>query len=249
MPINSAFVSSFFTISNNFGDALAPWLIEKISKKPVAYVPSTADVEHFICGGSVLNHAGKRSVVWGAGIATITDGVNEEAELRAVRGPISRARALSCRTKCPPVYGEPALLLPRVWKPEVEQTHTLGIVPHYVDYFRVNTWWLGQYKIINVLAPIESVIREILSCKKIISSSLHGIVVAHAYGIPAAWAQFGDSIGGDNTKYRDYFASLGIEVDYPCNMRQGEMKIPDYYEAGNLEALRKRLWDACPFLP
>lgn len=247
MPINSPFLSSFWTMSSNFGDVLGPWLTRAISKKPVVYVESKADLEHFVCGGSILNWAGPKAVVWGAGLGTMTDGVGP-CNIRAVRGPFSRQRALSCGALCPRIYGEPALLLPRFYKPCSTPTG-LGIVPHYVDQYRVNSWWLGQYKIIDVLQPVEKVIDEIVSCNKIISSSLHGLIVAHAYGIPAAWAKFSDSIGGDGIKYHDYLASVGVEVDGPCDMRNGEMKVPEFTEAKGLEGLTRRLWDSCPFLP
>jgi len=59
--------------------------------------------------------------------------------------------------------------------------------------------------------PLE-VARQIASCTKIVSSSLHGIIAAHAYGIPAAWVQFSDKLSGDGIKFADHFASVGSEL-------------------------------------
>ena len=52
----------------------------------------------------------------------------------AVRGPLTRQRMLSLSIDCPPVYGDPALLVPLVHPRRSETTRRkLGIVPHYKD--------------------------------------------------------------------------------------------------------------------
>lgn len=43
------------------------------------------------------------------------------------------------------------------------------------------------------------------------STSLHGIIVAHAYGIPALWIKRG-YIFTDGLKFNDYFASVEIPL-------------------------------------
>jgi len=45
----------------------------------------------------------------------------------------------------------------------------------------------------------------------VISSSLHGLIIAHAYNIPAIWVRLGNRLYGDNIKFRDYLLSVGIE--------------------------------------
>jgi len=59
--------------------------------------------------------------------------------------------------------------------------------------------------------PLE-VARQIASCRKIVSSSLHGIIAAHAYGIPAAWVEFSNQLAGDGIKFADHFASVSSEL-------------------------------------
>jgi hypothetical protein len=67
-------------------------------------------------------------------------------------------------------------------------------------------------KLIEVNRDVESVIDDILACENMASSSLHGIIEAHAYGISACWIErTGTGLIGDGTKFFDYFSSVGIE--------------------------------------
>ena len=244
-------VAAYWMLSDNFGDKLTPWLIEKIRGEKPAWVPPAFDAEHYMVCGSILNHANKHAMVWGTGLADLSDVVNCEARIFAVRGPLSRARALSCGAVCPPVYGDPALLLPRFHSAPVQKKHAVGLVPHYTDFYRVSS--REEYKglkIVNVFDSVENFADGIRACELVVSSSLHGIIVAHAYGIPAAWAAWGDSIGGDRgTKFRDYFMSQDLDIAEPVDRRVSyadvsaeSFTLPKKGWGVDLNAL----WGACP---
>ena len=79
--------------------------------------------------------------------------------------------------------------------------------------------------IIDVLNKPEIVIEQINSCKRTLSSSLHGIIVSHAYGIPSLWCKLGVTpLSGDNIKFEDYFSSVNItpykdlKLDFKANI-------------------------------
>ena len=68
---------------------------------------------------------------------------------------------------------------------------------------------------------IEAFLEEVLACEMIVSTSLHGVIVAHAYGIPAVWADFSEAatrIQGNHVKFLDYFASVGITDVTPFDL-------------------------------
>jgi hypothetical protein len=51
------------------------------------------------------------------------------------------------------------------------------------------------------------------SCRRIISSSLHGIIFAHAFDIPAAWVKISPRVIGDGFKFFDYYSSIGFQQE------------------------------------
>ncbi len=79
-----------------------------------------------------------------------------------------------------------------------------------MDYNDIVVDLNNEFCIINLADPnIENVINNILSCQYILSSSLHGLIVSHAYGIPAIYFKKG-YIFGDGSKFIDYFQSVDI---------------------------------------
>jgi len=200
----------------NYGDILSAFIVSKLSGREVVFYNAPASRKkllkknYLMAIGSILQYATARATVWGSGIISQTD-TPGASHYCAVRGPLSRKRILELGHSCPEVYGDPALLLPHIYAPEVPKKNALGIVPHYVDYEKVNATYGKSLPVIDLITDdFLKTTNEILSCKAIISSSLHGLIVAHAYGIPAIWVQFSDKLSGDNIKYADYFMSVGI---------------------------------------
>lgn len=155
---------------------------------------------------------GPYSIVFGSGIRDRKQRIMP-GRARFVRGPITRKRLLEVGGECPPIFGDPALLLSQYYRPRKTQSKIrLGIVPHYTEYDRLREMYDG-YKDVRVIdmgcGDIEEVVDQIVSCYSIVSSSLHGIIISNSYGIPVRWIKFSDNIYGDDTKYRDHFASIG----------------------------------------
>ena len=253
-------MSVFWAVSNNVGDAWVAYLYRKLTGKlPVWAKPQESG---YVLGGSVLNHAGPHTICWGAGLASLRDEVHPDADIRSFRGPLSRTIAMASGNMGPEIYGDSSMIAPdllstrRNGKPLRQPLHKLGVIPHYVDMQRTWAWHqdaqdTGGVKLINVFAPVEEFIEEVNSCTRIVSSSLHGLVFAHAYGIPALWVKISDSIGGDGSKYRDHLMAMGMDVYAPVDCRSG---FPTVGELCNrVDALgpvpefdRAPLWAAMP---
>ena len=66
----------------------------------------------------------------------------------------------------------------------------------------------------------HNVIDQIKSCENIISSSLHGLIVSDAYGIPNVWIKISDNINGGEFKFKDYFSGVKREYKPPIVMTE-----------------------------
>lgn len=246
-------LKSFFMMSLNFGDKLGPYLIEKITGRRPVFVPKESEDRYYVTCGSILNHAGPNSVVWGAGLGSLSDQVNSSADLKAVRGPFSGFRAGMCGNKDPKVYGDPAMLLAKFIPKSQHPKSYIGIVPHYVDQARADYFYgdKPEYKIVDILGPIEQVVEDITSCSLVVSTSLHGLVVADAYGIPNIHAVFDDNIGGDGMKFSDHKSSGGkLQISNPVDVRDGVYRPEKFWRkqpSDPMEFNSEPLWERCPF--
>lgn len=157
--------------------------------------------------GSVMSKVKEGDVVWGTGCMHGKP-YPCKAKFLAVRGPLTREMIVG--SEVPEIYGDPALLLPLIYNPQIAKTKKVGYIPHYVDKPSFH-----PSKIIDVALPWKEFINKVLECEYIISSSLHGIVIAEAYGIPAEWAEYSDKVIGKGFKFRDYLLGTGREAQGP----------------------------------
>jgi len=167
--------------------------------------------------GSILEHLPKdwRGVVAGAGKLHEKSVIDlPYARFLAVRGPLS-AKGLRRNV----VLADPALLADELVG-YADKEFDLGLVPHWTDTTLVKDPRFAKFnpKIIDVSADPLQVLREISRCKKIVTSSLHGAVVADSFMIPRRielaprMLTHAHQEGGD-FKWRDYHASLGMKFE------------------------------------
>lgn len=247
----------------NFGDELNPYLVGKISNKPIeriVKIPKFSFYKVNICIGSVINIAKWNCNVWGAGIIE-RNAIIHRSNFYAVRGPITQSRMLELGLKPPKAIGDPAILLPLYYEPKAKKRYKFGFIPHIIDldYFK-HKLLLPDTIIINFTKPnIEAIINDICSCEIIYSSSLHGLIVAHAYGIPCVWMQTKNKLFGDNIKFIDYFLSVGLsdnisaidmsEIDFQNMEKLSNIKNKIAHKVNEKILLQRQteLLDACPF--
>lgn len=198
----------------NFGDIITPFIIKKMSGYTATYSGHPFTKPTLLSTGSIINKATANTTVWGSGAMNAADAPSSDATYLAVRGPITRDLILKRGGKCPANYGDPALLLPHLYKFEKDEKYDIGIVPHYVDYNDIVTKYKNNknIKVINLLNADPTLpLKEMLQCRNLISSSLHGIIAAAAYGIPVSWVKFSDKLYGDGTKFMDFFQSIKVK--------------------------------------
>lgn len=197
--------------SINFGDKLSPYVVEKLTNEQTVYCDHVNDCNRLMITGSILSGGNlEKSIIWGNGFCFYQDPVYKPLEILAVRGPFTKSKFDASGIFCPDVFGDPGLLMPKLYNPKADKKYKYGIAAHIVDYEQAKSIFgeSPDFLVIDLRKSVEEVINDMLSCEKIFSSSLHGIIVPHAYGIPCAWVKFSDKIIGDGFKFHDYFQSV-----------------------------------------
>lgn len=171
----------YWQAKKNFGDLLGSLLIKKFTGLDSYW--SGIESANIVVVGSILEHipSNWNGVIAGAGKLHADTKLNfPKAKILALRGPLT-AKGLKGNF----VLGEPGLLADEL-VPESDKEYDLGLVPHWTDTKLENNPIFKKFnpKIIRVSDDPLKVISEIGKCKKIVSSSLHGIVLADAFNIP-----------------------------------------------------------------
>ena len=201
----------------NFGDYLSRVLVERIVNGPIrCFVKKSKDQPRKLLAiGSILYFANDGDILWGTGVNGKTMDRNQydfdSLSVRAVRGPIT-AQFLkdNFQIDCPEVYGDPGLLFPYFFpefKKKENPTREYIIVPHYTDS---QAFPRSEYEnVVYTHEPWYEIIEQILDSKFVIATSLHAIVIAEAYGIPARLLRVSDSRHNHLLKYHDYYQGTG----------------------------------------
>ena len=200
----------YYNMNNNFGDIITPYYLKKFCNINEYTFNFDVKSPKIISCGSIMRYCNNDTIVYGSGIRDINQSINK-GTIKIIRGPLTQKRLKDIGCYCPPTYGDPGLLLPIYYNPTITKKYKLGIIPHHIHYDIIKNKYnmMENINIINLLNDdIEIIINEILSCEKIISSSLHGLIVSDAYNIPNKWLNYDNMINGDGTKFYDYFMSV-----------------------------------------
>jgi pyruvyltransferase len=176
----------------NFGDELGAIILRKLGYDVRRVALAKADV---VLTGTILDMAETVNpgvTVIGAGAGYTHEAVHDFTTL-AVRGKLTNDTL-----KTNAVMGDLGLLASRLW-PKRPAKYNIGVVRHFVDKDK----YPYADIVINANEDPETVIRKISQCRVILSSSLHGLIVADSYGIPNMRIARDDVITG-NWKWLDY---------------------------------------------
>ena len=208
------------SLNGNFGDELSKYIMQKLinNEKYNLLYNNNNSLINIVCIGSYIHMAKNDSFIFGSGVRTpnnIERGHRyNNLNVCAVRGPFTKKFLEDRRIKVPEIYGDPALLLPKFYKPvKIEELKDkIGIVPHKSNYSKyINKIDTRKYYLINPTDKWENVINYIYSCKAILSSSLHGLICADAYNTPNVWLDEYKLQEGE-FKFYDYFASQNRKI-------------------------------------
>lgn len=161
--------------------------------------------------------------VWGTGFLRYPDKKENafyfpKMHFHCLRGKLSQNRVEAIIHKKLDVPLADGGLLAERWAGEQEKKYDIGIIPHFRerDHHLVKKMQESYDNsiVINLKEDPKTVVKTIASCKHILSSSLHGLIVSDSYHIPNMHIRLypmGERVQGDGFKFADYYSSYGLE--------------------------------------
>lgn len=194
---------------DNFGDLLGPHVVRQIVREAALRPSREQRPPEVAVVGSIMHMLPARTVVWGAGVngKHLQLPLPDSLDVRAVRGPLTRAYLAERGVAAPEVYGDPALLLDLdSIAPVAPETRPATQILHIANLNDGEAPKMPGTVTMAPTSPLAEIIRAIRDSKLVIGSSLHAIIIAEALGVPARAVV---SPSEPAFKYLDYYEGTG----------------------------------------
>lgn len=197
----------------NFGDLLGPDIVAALLGKPLE-LARAGDSDVLLGAGSIIDYCDKfsSSIVWGSGIDPHYGKAPQNMsriEFLAVRGPLTR----DFLKVDVPVLGDPGFLLPEIYPKTPSGGPVSVVVHHSTTRRRLRDFFFdpyrSKYRIIDPRRPWKAVVDEICESDFVFCQSLHGAIIAEAYGVPWAWWKGFHGMMA-TFKWHDFFGSISV---------------------------------------
>lgn len=234
-------------ILSNFGDELAPVLVEAATGRRVKWTPMP-DAEACVIG-SILDpfmRVNTHGLVAGAGFREFQAfPVADPTRILGVRGSTSAEMlGISHAT-----LGDPGIVAPEVYGIKPRRSLKPVIIPHYRSFACKQTrQWiatLSKYnaKVVSPSLRPRAVMEAISTASIVFTSSLHGLIIADSLGIPAVLTNFDSSDPEPSTKYKDYLSVFHTKPEWITMNRAVQIAkencIPDEVENSTYSRMLK----------
>lgn len=157
--------------------------------------------------------------VWGTGFICYkekdTPFYRKDMRFAAVRGQLSKARVekiLGHSLEIP--TGDAGILSSYLLTGNIKKKYKVGVIAHFKEQDEpVFQKLVNHYKnstCIDVRQHPSVVINQIAECECIISSSLHGLIIADSLEIPNIHVVVTDKLLGDGFKFDDYYSAYQL---------------------------------------
>lgn len=183
--------------------------------------------------------------------------IYKHVHIHALRGKLTLKRMESQLGKRLDVPTGDGGLLAQKWLgyfPEKE--YEVGIIPHFKEqHHPMVKALLENYDaaFIDLTQEPKKVVEEIGKCKYVISSSLHGMIVADSFHVPNIHITLANSMFGDGNKFADYLSAFDLS-HIPFDCAGGDMPTLKEIEANYkidpdvVEKKKEQLMDSFPKL-
>lgn len=248
---------------NNFGDLLGPVISHELLRRSGIGTDEQGQADHarpaqdkrpqarLATVGSILHFCRNGDTLWGTGRnGKISDRRHKftSLDVRAVRGPLTRDFLRGRGIDAPSLFGDPGILVGHLWdREQLAAGHRLRphrTVPNFHDFREVRDRMSAAT--LDPRGDLWDVIGGIAASSLIVGSSLHGIIVAESFGIPARLV-----LPRTETlfKYEDYYRGTGRRSFTPAPdvrtaLSWGGEPLPQYDPAPLIDAFPRELWSS-----
>ncbi len=234
-------------IDANLGDDISPVIVDwMLQKRGLSQGTPVKGTKFLTAVGSVLDIGLNDSTVWGSGLLKESFRAPiwpkyKRLDIRAVRGPRTAQMLRDRGYECPEVFGDPAILMPLIYQPErVEEPGGPLLVSHIFD----QAIFPGDALSMST-SDYESFVERISAASLVVTSSLHGIILAESYGTPAVLVR-SDRDDFSLHKYRDWYESTG-RTSFPVANDVSEALTLEPVGLPDLTAMQQELMDVFPY--
>lgn len=242
-------------VTYNLGDDLSPIIVEKVlESRGLSLDDCVLETKHLYAVGSILSMGYQNATIWGSGFLENLSMIRKffhhyplrRLDIRAVRGPYSRDLLIQLGHECPECYGDPVLLMPLFYEAVPNrEIDDFVIIPHFSKEKLYRSVYGDNVVISMITNDYKSVINRICSAKKVISSSLHGIILGEAYGVPTLFLR--DRPSNKDFKYLDYYSSTNRKkFSYADSIEQALIMDP-MNAPSNISDCQTQLLQSFPF--
>ncbi|MEM8696128.1 MAG: polysaccharide pyruvyl transferase family protein [Pseudomonadota bacterium] len=243
-PTTTLFAWSPKDGSRNFGDHLSHVIAEAVAaERGLTFHDEVSQPRRLLAIGSILHFAQDGDVIWGSGIngkIPLSRIAARSLDIRAVRGPLTRAHLQDKGFAVPEIFGDPALLARRYFGDRFPRLETRDyiVIPNLHDIALV----ADHPAFVSPLNGWNRCIEAICSARFVVASSLHGVIVAESFGVPARLVRLTDT--ESPFKYDDYAQGTGRDRLTPARSIDEALDMGPYPPA-QFDA--ERLVDAFPW--
>jgi pyruvyltransferase len=228
----------YWDYDQNWGDSINEFIFTSILERKVASANRVFNFRkrELITGiGSVLNGTLSNYSIWGSGFLSERNQLlNPPNELLAIRGKLSGKKISDTFGLSTDMMGDPGLLFCEYFNPSMKKEYEVGIIPHFKELDEKVVAEIGDCygSEVNIISPRLDVFefaRQVKKCERILSSSLHGLVLAESYGIPTARIKISEKLIGGDFKFMDYYSGVGIDFH-----QLSSHSLDDLWKSGNV---------------
>lgn len=205
----------------NFGDTIGPFILSKHFNQPIIQERNHVSSNVIYGVGSIiemmLNSQHNNVQVWGSGFMgktlTEVDHIKLKKKISrvvAVRGKLTQSKFEAMGIATPDVMGDPGLLIPEFLDIKPKFIGNIAVIPHHSQISLFKRLQGENISVIDVGDSLQSVAQQIAGASCVLSTSLHGVILAQALQVKWVWLSIKDKplhIGGE-FKFYDFLSTL-----------------------------------------